>query len=89
MTAQAGASTGIVGKVVYQITESISLRASAKFGTMGVELELGGSRRISNFSTAGCSVVAGMQVANTCYAIASPIKNPLTRRCLQSPSGGM
>lgn len=59
---QAGASTGFVGKVVWQATASISLRASAKLGTMGVELELGGSHRISNFSTAGCSVVAGMQV---------------------------
>ena len=59
---QAGASTGVVGKVVWQASASVSLRASAKLGTMGVELELGGSHRVSEFSTAGCSVVAGLQV---------------------------
>jgi len=59
---QAGASTGVVGKVVWQATASMSLRASAKLGTMGVEVELGGSHRVSEFSTAGCSVVAGLQV---------------------------
>lgn len=59
---QAGASTGLVGKIIWQATASISLRASAKLGTMGLELELGGSQRVSNFSTAGCSVVAGVQV---------------------------
>ncbi len=59
---QAGASTGFVGKIIWQVTASISLRASAKLGTMGIELELGGSHRVSSFSTAGCSVVAGVQV---------------------------
>ncbi len=65
---QAGASTGVVGKVVWQATASMSLRASAKLGTMGVEVEVGGSHRVSEFSTAGCSVVAGLQVLFSVHA---------------------
>ena len=59
---QVGAATGVIGKFVWQVMASTSLRASAKFGTMGIELELGGSQQVSEFSTAGCSVVAGLQV---------------------------
>lgn len=59
---QVGASTGVVAKAVWQATAALSLRASAKFGTMGMELELGGTQQITEFSSAGCAVMAGMQV---------------------------
>lgn len=60
---QVGMSTGIVFKAVWQATAAISLRMSAKFGTMGMEVELGGSHRLTEFSTAGCAVAAGLQVS--------------------------
>lgn len=62
---QTGASLGIVAKAVWQVTASTSLRASAKLGTMGMELELGGNQQVTEFSSAGCSVVTGLQVQST------------------------
>ena len=49
-------------KAVWQATASVSLRMSAKFGTMGIELELAGTQKLTEFSSAGCAVVAGLQV---------------------------
>ena len=59
---QTGASLGIVGRIAWQLTSSTTLRASAKFGTMGMEFEVGGSQQITEFSSAGCSIATGLQV---------------------------
>ena len=40
-------------------------RAGFKLGTMGVEVEVGGSQQVSEFSTIGLSIIAGMQAYNS------------------------
>ena len=66
MYPQAGAVTGLSGKLLWQYSPKVALKAAAKVGTSGVELELGASQQISEFSTAGCSVIAGLQVNGVC-----------------------
>lgn len=56
-------SLGLVGKAIWKVNASVTLRASAKLSMMGWELELGGSQRVTEFSSAGYSVAAGSQVS--------------------------
>jgi hypothetical protein len=67
-TLHVGAQTGITGAVVHTLSSKSALRAGVKLGTMGLELDLGGSRRISYGST-GMSVTIGIQVGDTFYVL--------------------
>ena len=54
--------TGLQGRCVYRLSSKASLRASLRLGTSGIELELGGTQRLSEFSSMGLAVSVGLQV---------------------------
>ena len=54
--------TGVQGRCVYRVSPDASVRASLRVGSSGVELELGGSQRLSEFASAGLAVSVGLQV---------------------------
>ena len=56
---EVGAATGITLRGARRIGEDITARAGIKFGSTGVECDIGASRRLSELSTAGLSVVTG------------------------------
>ncbi|KAK9804851.1 hypothetical protein WJX72_008677 [[Myrmecia] bisecta] len=58
---EVGAMTGLTGKCIWQASEKSTRRISFKFGTMGVEVEVGLAQRISAYSTAGMAVSVGFQ----------------------------
>ena len=57
-----GAVTGLQGRCVYRLSNKGSLRGSLRLGTSGIELELGGTQRLSEFSSMGLAVSMGLQV---------------------------
>ncbi|KAK9907695.1 hypothetical protein WJX75_008271 [Coccomyxa subellipsoidea] len=57
---EVGATTGIQARCVWRVNESTSARVALRLGTTGVDLEVGGSQRISEFSTAGLAVAVGL-----------------------------
>ena len=59
---QVGAVTGISGRYVRNLTERTSGRLAVRVGSTGVELEVGATHRLSDFSVAGASVIAGLAV---------------------------
>ena len=59
---QVGAGLGVSLRYVRQFTEKTAGRVVAKAGLAGLELELGATRRVSEFSTAGLGVAVGTQV---------------------------
>ncbi len=63
--------TGVQARCVWRVAEGASLRAALRCGSTGVELELGGTRRISEFSSAGLAVAVGLQVC-VCRFISTP-----------------
>ena len=67
-----GAVTGLQGRCVYRLGAGASLRAALCLGTSGVELELGGTQRLSEFSSAGLAVSVGLQVRATCTLACIP-----------------
>lgn len=60
---QVGAVTGIQARCVWRVNESTSARVALRVGTTGVDLEVGGTQRISEFSTAGLAVAVGLYVS--------------------------
>lgn len=56
-----GVATGIALRAVRQLNDVLNARAAVKFGTHGIELDIGGNKRMSELSTAGLSVVVGIQ----------------------------
>ena len=57
-----GAGLGVSLRYVRQFTEKTAGRVVAKAGLAGLELELGATQRVSEFSTAGMGVSVGTQV---------------------------
>ncbi|EIE26180.1 DnaJ-domain-containing protein, partial [Coccomyxa subellipsoidea C-169] len=57
---EVGAVTGIQARCVWRVNESTSARVALRVGTTGVDLEVGGTQRISEFSTAGLAVAVGL-----------------------------
>ncbi|EFN53601.1 hypothetical protein CHLNCDRAFT_58555 [Chlorella variabilis] len=58
---EVGAVTGLVGRVVRQLSSAATARLGLKLTTAGVELDVGGTRRFSEVATAGCAVSVGLQ----------------------------
>jgi DnaJ family protein C protein 11 len=56
---EVGAATGITLRGARRIGEDITARAGVKVGSTGVECDIGASRRLSELSTAGLTVVTG------------------------------
>jgi len=58
---EVGAATGVTLRGARRIGEDITARAGVKVGATGVECDIGASRRLSELSTAGLTVVTGLQ----------------------------
>lgn len=56
-----GALTAITGRVAYMITDSTQFRVVVRLGMMGVDVEVGLSKRFSPHSSGGMSTVVGLQ----------------------------
>lgn len=54
--------TGLQARCVYRLGAKASLRGALRLGTSGIELELGGTQRLSEFSSMGLAVSVGLQV---------------------------
>ena len=61
---QVGAGLGISLRYVRQFTDKTAGRVVVKAGLAGLELELGATQRVSEFSAAGMGVSVGTQVAH-------------------------
>ena len=57
-----GALTAISGRAVWRFSDKSTVRAVLRVGTAGIEVELGGTQRVSEFSTAGLGVSVGLMV---------------------------
>lgn len=60
--AQVGAATALSARAVWRFSDKSSVRAVVRVGTSGIEVELGGAQRVSEFSTAGLGVSVGLTV---------------------------
>ena len=60
--AQVGAATALSARAVWRFSDKSSVRAVVRVGTSGIEVELGGAQRVSEFSTAGLGVSVGLMV---------------------------
>jgi len=58
---EVGAATGVTLRGARRIGEDITARAGVKVGATGVECDIGASRRLSELSTAGLTVVTGFK----------------------------
>ncbi|KAG7668677.1 hypothetical protein KSW81_005436 [Nannochloris sp. 'desiccata'] len=58
---EVGAATGVTLRGARRIGEDITARAGVKVGSTGVECDIGASRRLSELSTAGLTVVTGFK----------------------------
>ena len=54
-----GSATGVHMRIIRQLSETATGRISVKVGLTGAEIDVGGSKRINNATTAGMYVVAG------------------------------
>ncbi|BDA50839.1 DnaJ homolog subfamily C member 11 [Coccomyxa sp. Obi] len=57
---EVGAVTGIQARCVWRVSQGVSARVALRVGTTGVDLEVGGTQRISEFSAAGLAVAVGL-----------------------------
>lgn len=57
---EVGAATGLTLRYARRVIENVMTRAALKLGLTGVEIDLGASRRLSDISSAGMSVVTGV-----------------------------
>ena len=57
---------GVSLRYVRTIDEKTTARIVAKAGVTGIELEVGATRRVSQFSNAGMAVSYGYTVRNSC-----------------------
>ncbi|CAK0784705.1 hypothetical protein CVIRNUC_007909 [Coccomyxa viridis] len=55
-----GAATALSARAVWRFSDKSSVRAVVRVGTSGIEVELGGAQRVSEFSTAGLGVSVGL-----------------------------
>lgn len=62
MAVQVGAVTGIQARCVWRVSQAVSARVALRVGTTGVDLEVGGTQRISEFSAAGLAIAVGLYV---------------------------
>ena len=62
-TVQVGAVTAISGRAIWRFSDKSTARAVLRVGTAGIDLELGGTQCISEFSTAGLGVSVGLMVS--------------------------
>ena len=60
---QVGAATAISGRAVWRFQNKSTARIVLRVGTAGIDLELGGTQHISEFSTAGLGVSVGLMVS--------------------------
>eukprot|EP00192_Tetraselmis_astigmatica_P008949 CAMPEP_0117666956 /NCGR_PEP_ID=MMETSP0804-20121206/10677_1 /TAXON_ID=1074897 /ORGANISM="Tetraselmis astigmatica, Strain CCMP880" /LENGTH=617 /DNA_ID=CAMNT_0005474585 /DNA_START=142 /DNA_END=1993 /DNA_ORIENTATION=+ len=56
-----GAQTGITGSCIRGLSKKSALRVGFKLGSMGIESELGVTRKMGHYGTAGVSVSVGIQ----------------------------
>ena len=61
---QVGAVTAISGRAIWRFSDKSTARVVLRVGTAGIDLELGGTQRISEFSTAGLGVSVGLMVSS-------------------------
>lgn len=54
--------TAVSGRAVWRFSNKSTARFVLRVGTAGIDLELGGTQRISEFSTAGLGVSVGLMV---------------------------
>jgi hypothetical protein len=52
----------VSGRAVWRFSNKSTARVVLRVGTSGIDLELGGTQRISEFSTAGLGVSVGLGV---------------------------
>ena len=62
---QVGAVTAVSGRAIWRFNDKSTARIVLRVGTAGIDLELGGTQRISEFSTAGLGVSVGLMVSCT------------------------
>ncbi len=55
--------TAISGRAIWRFSDKSTARMVLRVGTAGIDLELGGTQRISEFSTAGLGVSVGLMVS--------------------------
>ncbi len=60
-----GAVTAVSGRAIWRFSSKLTARVVLRVGTSGIDLELGGTQRISEFSTAGLGVSVGLMVRLT------------------------
>ncbi len=75
---QVGAVTGIQARCVWRVSQGVSARVALRVGTSGVDLEVGGTQRISEFSAAGLAVAVGLYVSAFGYSLLTPRSRPYT-----------
>ena len=63
---QVGAVTAVSGRAIWRFSDKSTARIVLRVGTAGIDLELGGTQRISEFSTAGLGVSVGLMVSAPC-----------------------
>ena len=66
------------GSAIRHLSARSQLRASAKVGLTGLELELGGARRVSTLSKVGFAVALGSHVRGVWFSSFLPRTYPLT-----------
>ena len=59
-TVHVGSVTGLTGSYVRQLSKKSGMRAAVKLGTMGLEGELGATRRAGDYGNVGLSVSVGI-----------------------------
>ena len=69
---QVGAVTGIQARCVWRVSQCVSARVALRVGTSGVDLEVGGTQRISEFSAAGLAVAVGLYVSASGCSLLTP-----------------
>ena len=67
------------GKAIWRFSNKSTARVVLRVGTSGIDLELGGTQRISEFSTAGLGVSVGLMVC-----LPTPLPHPAKAPCLES-----
>lgn len=60
---QVGMGAGVSARYVRSLTERSTGRMSGRFGSTGVELEIGASRRLGHSASAGLYVAVGLAVS--------------------------
>ena len=62
LNVQVGMQAGVMAKCQWQVAEGTVARCMARAGVAGVGVEVGASHKVADFSIAGCTIAAGLQV---------------------------